>query len=99
MHIKNISSYHRDNFGSVLGNTPTGQIAEGKVTIQILAREAPPAISGENVYVAWWTNNTANSNNEVLFRASTDAGVSFGEKINLSNTLMLIEALSILIKL
>ena len=47
---------------------------------------APPAISGENVYVAWWTNNTANSNNEVMFRASTDGGVSFGEKINLSNT-------------
>jgi choline-glycine betaine transporter len=22
-------------------------------------RKAPPAISGENVYVAWWTNNTA----------------------------------------
>jgi hypothetical protein len=47
---------------------------------------APPAISGENVYVAWWSNNTANSNNEVMFRASTDGGVSFGEKINLSNT-------------
>ena len=49
-------------------------------------RRAPPAISGENVYVAWWTNNTANSNNEVMFRASADGGVSFGEKINLSNT-------------
>jgi hypothetical protein len=49
-------------------------------------RKAPPAISGENVYVAWWTNNTANSNNEVIFRASTDGGATFGDKINLSNT-------------
>jgi hypothetical protein len=48
-------------------------------------RKAPPAISGENVYVAWWTNNTANSNNEVIFRASTDGGATFGDKINLSN--------------
>lgn len=49
-------------------------------------RKAPPAISGENVYVAWWTNNTADGNEEVMFRASTDGGSTFGEKINLSNT-------------
>jgi hypothetical protein len=45
---------------------------------------APPAITGDNVYVAWWTNKTGND--EVLFRASTDKGVTFGDKINLSNT-------------
>jgi len=49
-------------------------------------RGAPPAINGENVYVTWWTNNTANNNDEVLFRASTDGGITFGDKINLSNT-------------
>jgi hypothetical protein len=49
-------------------------------------RKAPIAISGENVYAAWWTNNTANGNDEVMFRASTDGGVIFGDKINLSNT-------------
>jgi hypothetical protein len=49
-------------------------------------RKAPPSISGENVYVAWWTNDTANNNEEVIFRASTDGGSTFGEKINLSNT-------------
>ena len=49
-------------------------------------RFAPPSITGENVYVIWWTNNTANNNDEVLFRASTDGGVTFGEKINLSNS-------------
>jgi hypothetical protein len=48
--------------------------------------KAPVAISGENVYVAWWTNNTANGNEEIMFRASTDGGATFGDKINLSNT-------------
>lgn len=46
--------------------------------------KAPPAITGDNVYVAWWTNKSGN--NEVMFRASTDAGKTFGDKINLSNT-------------
>jgi hypothetical protein len=49
-------------------------------------RAAPPAISGENVYVAWWTNNTGNNIDEVMFRSSTDGGTTFGDKINLSNT-------------
>jgi hypothetical protein len=46
-------------------------------------KKAPIAISGDNIYVAWWTNETGN---EVLFRTSTDAGQIFGDKINLSNT-------------
>jgi hypothetical protein len=47
---------------------------------------APLAVAGENVYVAWWTNNTANQNEEVMFRVSTDGGATFGDKINLSNS-------------
>ena len=47
---------------------------------------APPAIAGDNIYVAWWTNNTSNGNEEVNFRASNDGGQTFGDKINLSNT-------------
>jgi hypothetical protein len=47
-------------------------------------KKAPIAISGDNIYVAWWTNETGND--EVLFRTSTDAGQIFGDKINLSNT-------------
>ena len=46
--------------------------------------KAPPAVTGDNVYVAWWSNKTGND--EVLFRASTDKGQTFGDKINLSNT-------------
>ena len=38
------------------------------------------------MYVAWWANITANKNEEVLFRVSTDGGATFGDKINLSNT-------------
>jgi hypothetical protein len=49
-------------------------------------RKAPIAISGENVYTAWWTNITSNNNEEVIFRASIDGGQTFGEKINLSNS-------------
>jgi hypothetical protein len=42
---------------------------------------------GNNVYIVWWTNNnTENNNEEVMFRASNDAGQTFGDKINLSNT-------------
>jgi hypothetical protein len=48
--------------------------------------KAPTAVSGENVYVAWWTNNTANNKDEVMFRASTDGSATSGDKINLSNT-------------
>jgi hypothetical protein len=45
---------------------------------------APLAVSGDNIYVAWWTNKTGND--EVMFRDSTDAGKTFSDKIDLSNT-------------
>jgi hypothetical protein len=60
------------------------QFAKGAVETGPFRTKAPPAISGDNVYVAWWTNKTGND--EVLFRASTDKGQTFGDKINLSNT-------------
>jgi hypothetical protein len=48
---------------------------------------APVVVSGDNVYVTWFTNeSTVNSNFEVIFRASTDGGTTFGIKTNLSNT-------------
>jgi hypothetical protein len=47
-------------------------------------RQASIATSGDNVYIAWWTNKTGN--NEVMFRASTDNGATFGNKTNLSNS-------------
>jgi hypothetical protein len=35
-------------------------------------------------YIAWWDNKTGND--EVIFRASTDGGKTFGDKTNLSNS-------------
>ena len=48
--------------------------------------KAPAVVSGDNIYIAWWTNNTENGNEEVMFRASTEGGATFSDKINLSNT-------------
>jgi hypothetical protein len=49
--------------------------------------KAPAVISGENVYIVWWTDRgTENANGEVMFRASNDGGQTFTDKINLSNT-------------
>ena len=45
---------------------------------------APIATAGDNTYIAWWTNDTGND--EVMFRASTDGGTTFSDKINLSNS-------------
>src|SRR6266487_1085292 len=42
------------------------------------------AVSGSNVYAAWWNNKTGDF--EVMFRASADNGHIFGPKINLSNS-------------
>ena len=66
--------------------TATISLIEQEVRAPTSIRRAPPLIVGDNVYVAWWSNNTANDNNEVLFRVSTDGGLSFSDKINLSNT-------------
>src|SRR5215213_3953523 len=57
---------------------------KGKKQQLTRAEEAPIATSDNNVYITWWTNKTGNM--EVMFRASTDNGVTFGDKINLSNT-------------
>jgi hypothetical protein len=46
--------------------------------------KAPMAISGNNLYTAWWGNGTKNF--DVMFKASNDNGQTFGKKINLSNS-------------
>jgi hypothetical protein len=60
------------------------QSAYAVVRANVPGLGAPIATSGDNVYIAWWTNKTGND--EVMFRASTDKGQTFGDKINLSNT-------------
>jgi hypothetical protein len=48
-------------------------------------KQAPIATSGDkNVYVSWPSNKTGND--EVMFKASTDGGKTFVNKMNLSNS-------------
>jgi hypothetical protein len=60
--------------------------AQGRVVVnheeQVV--NVPIATSGNEVYVAWPSNKTGND--EVMFKASTDGGKTFSEKMNLSNT-------------
>ena len=69
---------------------PISQSAEATTLDSISLRKsetrAPAVVSGDNIYIAWWTNNTENGNEEVMFRASTDGGATFSDRINLSNT-------------
>ena len=51
---------------------------------QKFMQAAPMATSGDNVYITRWSNKTGND--EVMFKASTDGGKTFGDKINLSNS-------------
>lgn len=45
---------------------------------------ASSVTSGENVYIVWASNKTGTP--DVMFRASTDGGQTFNDKINLSNS-------------
>ena len=42
------------------------------------------SIFENDVYVAWWTSKTGND--EVMYRLSSDAGKTFTDKVNLSNS-------------
>src|SRR5437867_6451159 len=48
---------------------------------KVISNKVSVAISDNNIYSAWGSNKTGND--EVMFRASTDAGKTFGDKINL----------------
>jgi hypothetical protein len=51
------------------------------------SKKGEPAVSvtaGDNVYIVWGSNKTRHP--EVMFRASTDGGQTFNDKLNLSNS-------------
>ncbi|HJT46962.1 MAG TPA: hypothetical protein VJ729_02180 [Nitrososphaeraceae archaeon] len=85
---------HRTNIGIVIMAAVMVAVAVTTISIQkvhAVAQElkpqakAPIATSGDNnVYIAWWSNKTGND--EVMFKASSDGGKTFGSKMNLSNT-------------
>lgn len=64
------------------------QKSYGSLYINGFPRKAPIINSGNNVYVVWSTHPSKDTgqSDEVIFRASTDGGTTFGNKINLSNS-------------
>jgi hypothetical protein len=51
------------------------------------SHKAPAIISGDNIYIVWFTDKGApNTNGKVIFRVSNDGGIILGDKINLSNS-------------
>jgi hypothetical protein len=51
---------------------------------EVFSKKVPVAISGDNIYLTWSSNKTGND--EVMFRASADAGKTFSNEIDLSNS-------------
>ena len=75
---------------AMIGTTTTmTYLASYAVEILSKPSRALPALiatSDENVYVVWGNNDTANTNSEVMFRASIDGGQTYADKVNLSNS-------------
>jgi uncharacterized protein (UPF0333 family) len=66
---------------SILSSTALGKVVFNHEE-QVV--NVPIATSGNNAYLAWSSNKTGND--EVMFKASTDGGKTFSNKMNLSNT-------------
>ena len=70
---------------AIIATTATIQQQVGAVTSKRDFQGGTQTSIFENdVYVAWWTNKTGND--EVMYRLSSDAGKTFTDKVNLSNT-------------
>lgn len=59
------------------------QLTYGTIAAQGPESRITLAVSGDNIYIAWITNKTGND--QVLFRASNDAGATFNDIMNLNN--------------
>jgi hypothetical protein len=80
-----VQPVHHIEATTKLINTSTGERRPLMNTVEPLDfRKAPVIISGDSIYIAWPTNDT--DNNDIMFRASTDGGSTFADKINLSNS-------------
>jgi hypothetical protein len=69
------------------------KVEAGSEKNRTVAAAADIAVSADNIYVVWWSNKTTTSSSttgeadwEVFFRASTDGGKTWGDKMNLSNS-------------
>ena len=61
----------------------TTQLTYGTIAVQGPESRVTLAVSGDNIYIAWITNKTGND--QVMFRASNDAGATFNDIMNLNN--------------
>ena len=61
------------------------QLTYAHIHVNPRSENAPIATSGDNIYITWSTNKIG-TNDEVMFRSSTDGGKTFGDKVNLSNS-------------
>lgn len=72
-----------DNNGNEKDDDNNGEL-DDQIEID---KKAPIAVSGKNVYIVWFNDqNTPKNNSEILFRYSNDSGITYSDKINLSNT-------------
>ena len=69
---------------SSIGSLASQYKAEGQMNFSARSEKAPVATFENDIYVAWWTNETGND--EVMYRVSSDGGKTFTDKINLSNS-------------
>jgi hypothetical protein len=69
---------------TILPSVRDAQAQQPQTVVDHLKFASAFATSGNSIYVIWWSNKTTHS--DIMFRASTDNGKTFGDKINLSNT-------------
>ena len=70
------------------------KVEAGSEKNRTVSPAADIAVSADNIYVVWWSNKTISTTStttgegdwEVFFRASTDGGKTWGDKMNLSNS-------------
>ena len=69
---------------AIIATTTTIQQADAVTSKRDFQGGTQTSIFENDVYVAWWTNKSGND--EVMYRLSSDAGKTFTDKVNLSNT-------------
>jgi hypothetical protein len=69
----------------IVGLSPASAQTTPDVVADFGKNNALIATSGQNVYTVWWSWSNETRSYEVMFRASTDGGQTFSDKINLSN--------------
>jgi hypothetical protein len=91
MHVVFVTDNNKSDHDSILQNVFAQALQSKQKPSTSLVSEAiapvllaPIATSGNNVYLIWSSNKTGNY--EIMFRASSDHGQSFENKINLSNS-------------